>query len=97
MNHSILIACDPAGWHGFLSEQVEHLHALAAERLNGDEFARAADWFARARALLDEAHERIAAGRGHLAATVDLLEGVVDVLGRIALSLVTIGPAGGGS
>lgn len=97
MNAAVLIACDPAGWHSHLSAQVARLHELAAERLNGDEFAGVADWFAHAGALLDEVHERIAAGRGHAAATVDLLEGVVDVLGRIALDLVAIGPAGGGS
>ncbi|TXH46062.1 MAG: hypothetical protein E6Q92_02520 [Burkholderiaceae bacterium] len=97
MNATILIACDPAGWGGFLSSQVAHLHELATERLDAGEFREVSDWFAHAGALLDEAGERIAAGRGHQAATVALLEGVVEVLGRIALGLVSIGPGGGGS
>jgi len=97
MNPTILIASNPAGWHGFLDSQVAHLHELAAERLDAGEFREVAEGFAHARELLDEAGERIAAGRGHQAATVDMLEGTVDVLGRIALGLVSIGPGGGGS
>jgi len=95
MNHAVLIASNVEGWHGFLTGQLAHLHSLAAERLTGDEFREVSDWFNHAAALLDEADTRIASGRGHLASTVDLLLGTVDVLGRIALDLVTIGPAGG--
>lgn len=95
MKASVLIASNAEGWHGFLSAQLAHLHALAAEKLTGDEFREVSDWFAHAAALLDEAGTRIATGRGHLASTVDLLIGVVDTLERVALSLVSIGPAGG--
>lgn len=96
MNPAILIATNAEAWSGFLSAQLAHPHALAAERLTGDEYRAVSDWFGHAAALLDEAGERIAAGRGYLAATVDILIGVVDVLGRIALSLVAIGPRGAG-
>lgn len=97
MNPVILIASNPEGWSTFLSGQVAHLHELAAERLDDGEFREVAEGFAHARELLDEPGERIAAGRGRIASTVDLLEGVVEVLGRIALDLVAIGPGGGGS
>lgn len=97
MNHAILIAANVEGWRDFLSAQLAYLHELAAERLTGDEFREVADPFGHAHELLGEASERIATGRGHLASTVEMLEAVVDVLGRIALSLVAIGPRGGGS
>lgn len=92
MNATILISTDPAGWHSHLSGQAAHLHELAAERLDAGEFREVAGWFAHAAACLDEVGERIAAGHGHRASTVNLLEGAVDMLGQIALSLVTICP-----
>ena len=97
MNATILIASNPAGWHDFLTNQAAHLHELAAERLDAGEFRDVAGWFAHAGAVLDEVGERIEAGRGHHASTVDLIEGAVDLLGQVAASLVTIGPRGGDS
>ena len=95
MNPTVLIALDPAGWHRHAAALVARCHELSAEHLTDDAHREIEDWLHHATEIVDEAGERIAAGRGQSARTADLLAGALDCLERCALDLLAFTPSNG--